>query len=163
MLKQVTQDGIIISIKDQTLLLYESGRLVQSYLVSTSANPPSCLENSYGTPLGYHSVAQKIGGHEPLGMVFKGRQATGQCYYDLPQEAQQADLITTRILWLQGEQAGINQGGKVDSYARYIYIHGTNHESMIGRTASQGCIRMLNEDVRQLFDRVDCTVSIFIS
>jgi lipoprotein-anchoring transpeptidase ErfK/SrfK len=33
-------------------------------------------------------------------------------------------------------------------------IHGTNQPSLIGRFVSHGCIRMLNEDVTDLFGRV---------
>ena len=45
--------------------------------------------------------------------------------------------------------------------ARAIYIggtiyriHGTNEPSSIGKRASSGCIRMLNEDVSELFQFV---------
>ncbi|MCK5091314.1 MAG: L,D-transpeptidase, partial [Gammaproteobacteria bacterium] len=38
---------------------------------------------------------------------------------------------------------------------RYIYIHGTAEEGRIGRPASQGCIRMRNADVIELFDLLD--------
>jgi lipoprotein-anchoring transpeptidase ErfK/SrfK len=37
-----------------------------------------------------------------------------------------------------------------DKYA----IHGTNQPKSIGRAASYGCIRMLNDDVSELFERV---------
>lgn len=33
-------------------------------------------------------------------------------------------------------------------------IHGTNAPHLIGRAVSRGCIRMRNEDVAELFDRV---------
>ena len=42
------------------------------------------------------------------------------------------DDVTTRILWLSGEEDGINKGGNVDSYQRYIYIHGTSEEGRLG-------------------------------
>ena len=42
----------------------------------------------------------------------------------------------------------------VDSYSRYIYIHGTPEEWLLGTKASKGCIRMSNIDVIDLFDRV---------
>jgi lipoprotein-anchoring transpeptidase ErfK/SrfK len=45
--------------------------------------------------------------------------------------------------------------------ARAIYlgssiyrIHGTNEPASIGQSASSGCIRMLNTDVRELFQHV---------
>ncbi|MBV8664174.1 MAG: L,D-transpeptidase, partial [Hyphomicrobiales bacterium] len=33
-------------------------------------------------------------------------------------------------------------------------IHGTNEPSTIGRNVSSGCIRMMNQDVIDLYDRV---------
>jgi lipoprotein-anchoring transpeptidase ErfK/SrfK len=33
-------------------------------------------------------------------------------------------------------------------------IHGTNEPSTIGQNVSSGCIRMMNEDVIDLYDRV---------
>jgi lipoprotein-anchoring transpeptidase ErfK/SrfK len=60
------------------------------------------------------------------------------------------DLITSRILWLDGIEEQNAQ-----TKERYIYIHGTNHEDLIGQPASGGCIRMRNSDVVQLFDKVE--------
>ena len=34
-------------------------------------------------------------------------------------------------------------------------IHGTNRPELIGTFASYGCIRMLNQDITDLFGRVD--------
>ena len=53
------------------------------------------------------------------------------------------------------EENGINRGPGLDSRARYIYIHGSNHENRIGEPLSKGCIRLTNRDVIDLFDRVD--------
>ena len=64
------------------------------------------------------------------------------------------DVITSRILRLKGHEIGINKGGDVDSYNRYIYIHGTAHEDKIGTQASHGCIRMNNDDIIKLFENV---------
>ena len=58
------------------------------------------------------------------------------------------------ILWLDGLEIGKNKGGNVDSKSRYIYIHGTAEEGLIGEPASLGCIRMKNTDVIKLFNRV---------
>jgi len=49
----------------------------------------------------------------------------------------------------------VNLGGDVDTHKRFIYIHGTAHEQLIGQVASYGCIRMKNKDVIELFDLVD--------
>ena len=43
----------------------------------------------------------------------------------------------------------------MDSYNRYIYIHGTHEEGLIGQKASHGCIRMFNQDVIYLYDKVE--------
>jgi len=39
----------------------------------------------------------------------------------------------------------------IDTYYR---IHGTNQPNSIGRSVSNGCIRMLNEHVKELYERV---------
>ena len=72
------------------------------------------------------------------------------------------DVITSRIMWLEGMQPGLNKGGYVDTYQRYIYIHGTSEEDKIGQPASIGCIRMRNKDIVELFRKVKsgCEVNI---
>ena len=62
------------------------------------------------------------------------------------------DYVLTRILWLEGLEPGVNRGAGIDSRARYIYIHGTNQEQLLGTPASHGCIRMANADVISFFD-----------
>jgi lipoprotein-anchoring transpeptidase ErfK/SrfK len=52
-------------------------------------------------------------------------------------------------------EEGRNKGGLVDTKHRYIYIHGTHEENRIGQPVSHGCIRMLNDDVIELFELVD--------
>ena len=64
------------------------------------------------------------------------------------------DYVTSRILWLDGLEEGHNKGGNVDSFKRYIYIHGTHEEGLIGEKASHGCIRMFNNDVIELFSYI---------
>jgi UDP-N-acetylmuramate--alanine ligase len=51
-------------------------------------------------------------------------------------------------------EVGINKGHGVDSYDRYIYIHGTNRENLVGAPLSRGCIALKNIDVIELFDIV---------
>ena len=72
------------------------------------------------------------------------------------------DAITTRVLTLEGLENGINKGGELDSYGRHIYIHGTAEEGLIGQPASHGCVRMRNEDVIDLFNRVDKGLKVII-
>jgi len=129
--------------------------MTEVFDVSTSKNPPSCAADSYGTPGGLHRVADKIGAGAPEGMVFKGRVPTGQLYGEVSAEEAERSLITSRILRLRGLEPGKNSGEGCDSYERYIYIHGTNHEELIGQPASAGCVQLRNREVIGLFNRVD--------
>jgi len=124
----------------------------KTYSVSTAANGLGNRVDSLKTPIGIHRVKQKIGGGEPLGMVFSSREATGRVSKLTDNRAE--DEITSRILWLDGLEQGFNHGGVHDSFSRYIYIHGTSDEKRIGQPVSMGCIRMNNQDVIALFDEV---------
>ena len=53
---------------------------------------------------------------------------------------------------LEGLKTGINKGPGVDSFERFIYIHGTNREDLIGTPLTHGCIALRNDDVVRLFD-----------
>ena len=151
---------ITIDVSKQKLFLFESvpfedTKLVRMYPVSTSKYGVSNEKSGKGTPLGTHFIAEKIGEGAQVGTVFKSRQNIGEIakiYTDTKDTPE--DLITTRILWLGGIEPGINEGEKVDSYTRYIYIHGTPEEGLIGTPASNGCIRMKNSDIAELFDLV---------
>jgi len=150
---------IEISLRLQKLTLFESApdgeKSLREYPVSTALNGAGESEGSYCTPRGRHRIAQKIGADAPLFSVFKARIPTGEIWTpELEAQAPGSDWILSRILWLEGMEPGKNQGGTVDSYARYIYIHGTNEESKMQTAVSHGCIRMCNADVADLFERV---------
>lgn len=149
-----TGRALLVSIAAQEMALLVDGVQVRRYPVSTSKNAPSCREHSYGTPTGLHEVATRIGADEQAGMVFKGRVPTGRHYSEFPPGEQAGNLITSRILRLRGLEPGHNAGSGVDSFERYIYIHGTNHEDRIGHPFSGGCIEMRNADVIELFGRI---------
>jgi hypothetical protein len=107
------------------------------------------------TPTGLHRIAQRYGAGAPLGTIFEGRRNTGRQAELLEQPVDvPEDHVTTRILWLEGLEPGVNRGGALDSHDRYIYIHGTPEEGLLGRPASHGCIRMGNEAVIELFRQV---------
>ena len=148
-----TAQLLIVSIKSQRLFYLIEGKLAKEYTVSTSKNPSSCVVNSYGTPIGLHIIATMIGSEEPSGMVFKGRVPT-QHFTKYTIEQQKSNLITSRIIRLRGLEYGINVGVGCDTYNRYIYIHGTNHEARIGRPFSNGCIEMKNVDIIELFKQI---------
>lgn len=145
---------LAVRISTATLQYFRRGELVKSYVVSTSLRPPSNVKGSLGTPRGLHEIAERIGAEQPPGMVFKSRVPTGRHFSELPDAAVESNLITTRILWLRGLEPGVNRGGEVDTYDRYVYIHGTNHEHRIGEPMSAGCVLMRNLDIVELYDQV---------
>ena len=150
---------IDVSLATQQLFLYQTSDegdiLLRQFPVSTARNGAGEQDGSFCTPRGAHRIAQKIGDNAPLFTVFKARVATGEIWTPLlDAEEPGRDWILSRILWLDGLEPGKNQGGDVDSHARYIYIHGTSEEDKIGTPVSHGCIRMRNADVVTLFDQV---------
>jgi hypothetical protein len=147
---------LLVRISAQTLHLFRGGDLIRAFPVSTSVKPPSNVKDSLGTPLGLHEIAERIGGEQPLGMVFKGRRPTGRHYLEHEDDG---NLITSRILWLRGLVPGVNvgvdsEGRVVDTYARYVYIHGTNREDRIGQPQSAGCVLLANRDMVALHEEV---------
>jgi L,D-transpeptidase-like protein len=137
---------VIISVRDQKLMLLRNGSKVAIYPISTSMFG---LGDSWGrmtTPLGYLAVEKKIGDNVPVGAVFHNRRLTGEV---LQPNAPGRDPITTRIIWLRGLE-----GQNAHAFQRCIYIHGTPEEKKIGRPASYGCIRMKAKDVAELYNQV---------
>ena len=141
-----THHEIIVSVKDQALLLKTDGKAQAIYPVSTSRFGIGDRLGSYATPLGKFLVRMKIGMGQPLGAVFRSRVPTGEV---LKPNAPGRDPIVTRILWLEGAEPGNR-----NAFTRGIYIHGTPQERLLGHPASYGCIRMRSADVAVLCDRV---------
>jgi lipoprotein-anchoring transpeptidase ErfK/SrfK len=137
---------IDISIRDQTLTLKHGDETVRKYPISSSRFGLGVEEGSNKTPTGNFRVASKIGHGLPAGTIFQSRVPLKP---DDPLPATE-DLITSRILWLDGLDEH-----NANTRDRFIYIHGTKHEDKIGRPDSHGCIRMRNADVIELFDLVD--------
>jgi len=134
---------VIISVKDQKLMLVGNGAKLATYPVSTSKFG---LGDNWGrmtTPLGFLQVAEKIGDHAPVGAVFRNRRFTGEI---IQPNAPGRDPVITRIIWLRGLEAS-----NAHAFSRCIYIHGTPEERLIGRPASYGCIRMKSNDVAALY------------
>jgi len=154
-----TQFVLTVNISMQTVSLFADGRFVKKFPGSTSRFGIGQQEGSNCTPLGLHRIAEKIGGGEPAGTVFKGRRAVGHTSQPGFSDAK----ITTRILWLEGLEPGFNQGGNVDSHARYIYIHGTGDQESIGQPASHGCVHLADADLIPLFDLLPGGTLVWIS
>tara|TARA_B100001057_G_scaffold396847_1_gene406789 strand:- start:291 stop:881 length:591 start_codon:yes stop_codon:yes gene_type:complete len=162
--KEKTYDEILfVSVKEQKMYHIIENTIVKKYLVSTAKNGIGNQKNSDMTPHGLHYIKEKHGGKTPqngrmIGRIFYGQIAT--IYADTT--SSKTDDITSRILWLSGMEKDINKGGNVDSYNRYIYIHGTSEEGKIGTPASDGCIRMLNNDVIELYAKIKIGVKVLI-
>ena len=156
---------IEISISEQKLFLLDNKSVIKTYLISSSKYGEGSKVNSFKTPLGKHVVKRKIGKDMPLGARFIGRIFSGEIYpiYDSDQVLVEDDVVQSRILWLDGLEDGINKGEGVDSYSRYIYIHGTPEEWLLGEKASKGCIRMSNKDVIELFNLVEEGIPVTIN
>ena len=147
---------IEVDISEQRLYLIENSLIKASYPISTSKYGEGSIENSFKTPLGKHSIKEMIGEEAEINTIFTSRINTKRSATIINQfEDTDNDYVTSRIMWLDGEEDGLNKGGNVDSFRRYIYIHGTHEEGLIGTKASHGCIRMFNYDVIELFNLVN--------
>jgi hypothetical protein len=140
------------------MLVLCSNGFAKKYSISTAKKGIGNISGSYQTPIGQHSICEKLGDGVPLYTIFKFRENTGTICNQINIEST-TDLILTRILRLKGEEPGINagiatDGTCVDSYQRYIYIHGTNREDLLKNPASYGCIRMANADIAELFTNI---------
>jgi UDP-N-acetylmuramate--alanine ligase len=142
---------LVVSIETQRLLVCANNTIVERYDCSTSRFGIGNRENSLKTPLGVHRIREKFGDGAPPGRVFRDREDTGE---DWDHSRNGDNLILTRILRLEGLEEGINKGPGVDSYERYIYIHGTGREELIGTPLSHGCVCLRNLDVIRLFEKV---------
>lgn len=144
---------LYVSVRRQRLFHVRAGRLLAEYEVATARNGLGAERDSYKTPTGLHRINGKLGDGVPLFGVLRDREYTGMIN-DPDSSDPDKDWITTRILWLDGLEPGVNKGGSVDSRERFIYIHGTANESSVGQPTSMGCVRMRNVDIVALFDGV---------
>ncbi|MFO7655034.1 MAG: L,D-transpeptidase [Candidatus Krumholzibacteriia bacterium] len=142
----------VVDVVSQELLLVSRDTVADRWRVSTAAAGLDAREGSGGTPPGVHRISRKIGADQPVGAVFASREPTGDTWHAGSPSAEGLDLIVSRILTLEGLEDGVNRGSGVDSESRYIYLHGTNHESELGRPVSHGCIRLGSRDVLEVFD-----------
>ncbi len=146
---------IVIDAAKQELTLYDGGRVLKRYSVSTAKNGLGEQNGSFRTPRGRHIVRAKIGAGQPENTVFVRRRPTGETWSpELHARHPGRDWMLTRLLWLSGCEPGKNRLGEVDTMRRYIYIHGSPDTAAMGRPGSIGCIRMRNRDIIELFDLV---------
>lgn len=142
---------IVQSIEDQKLYACREGRVVEIYDSSSSRYGVGIREGSFRTPPGVHRIREKIGsGASPL-RIFKDRKDTGT---DWDGKSGEENLVLARILRLEGLEEGINRGPGVGSFERFIYIHGTNREDLVGTPLSHGCLCLRSLDVMRLYETV---------
>lgn len=144
-----------IDVTRQQLDLIEDGVIRGSWPVATAAKGLGERMGSNRTPRGRHVVRARIGAGLPRAAVLVGRRWTGEICDERTWTAEPGrDWILSRILWLSGCEPGVNRLGVVDTMRRYIYIHGCPDSEPVGAPASHGCVRMSNDDVIELFERV---------
>jgi lipoprotein-anchoring transpeptidase ErfK/SrfK len=148
------QNKMIVSVRDQKMLLVRDGTPVKSYKISTSKFGVGDRPGSNCTPIGHLQVAKKIGDNAPIGSVFKSRRRTGEV---IKPNSPGRDPIVTRILWLTGAESR-----NKNTFRRTIYIHGTPEERRLGAPASYGCIRMASRDVADLYNRIGYGADVFV-
>ena len=158
-----TDEIIYISIKQQKLYHIQHDSIIKEYIISSSVYGIGNTSGSNKTPIGLHNIRKKYGEKTPIngkmtGRVFQGNIAT--IYTD--QTKSKTDDVTSRILWLEGLEKGKNKGEGIDSFKRYIYIHGTSEEGRLGKPASHGCIRMKNKEVIDLYKLVEVGTLVLI-
>jgi len=150
---------VVVSIEKQRLFVCSRAAIIERFDASSSRFGNGIRENSYKTPPGLHRIKQIIGSGAPAGRIFKDRIDTGTNWDSGPA---QDNLILTRILRLEGVEQGINMGPGVDSYERFIYIHGTNKEYLIGTPMTHGCVCLRNHDIIRLCETVREGTFVFI-
>jgi hypothetical protein len=163
---RLTRDLLLVSVGGQKLYWFRRKarahspeyRLVKCCIASTSRFGVGQQAGSNRTPLGLHRVAQKIGDGWPVGTVFRSRRAIGYTWQCQPEAK-----ITSRILWLEGLERGLNQGNGCDSLARYIYIHGTGNELLLGRPDSCGCVHLAAKDLLPLFEKISTGTLVWVA
>lgn len=153
-----------VNLQTQKMYRFRNNEITATYIISGAKAGAGCKAGSNQTPTGLHTIAEKHGNEVPLGGILKSRKYTGEVAAIYTDETDvTTDYVTTRILWLKGLEEGINKGGKVDSYNRYIYIHGTPEEGLLGKPASHGCIRMRNREAIELYEQTNIGELVFIT
>ncbi len=127
--------GVVINLPEQRLYAYQNGRLAQSY-------PIGIGRDGHATPIGTTTVVRKT-----VNPVWRPTPSARADDPELPAAvpAGPDNPLGSRALYL--------------GWSSYL-IHGTNKEYSIGRRGSRGCIRMYEDDVRALYERLPVGTSV---
>ncbi|MGI8436281.1 MAG: L,D-transpeptidase family protein [Chthoniobacterales bacterium] len=153
-MKQDAPLSLHISVARQCLSVKRGRSTLRSFPISTSKFGLGSEPGSFKTPTGRFRVAERFGDGLPIDTAFKSRRLLRATTKMLRAD----DLVMSRILWLDGLQKG-----NANSYERFIYIHGTNHEEYLGEPASHGCVRMRKADVAELFALIPVGTIVWIT
>ena len=154
---------LFVSIDNQKMYHFKKQKIISKYVISSSKYGVGNQNGSNKTPKGLHFIKNKIGDNTPINGKMIGRKFTGEIAKIFSDKTiSDTDDITTRILWLSGLEEGLNKGENIDSFKRYIYIHGTSEEGRLGIPSSHGCIRMKNKDVIDLYKKVEVGTLVLI-
>ncbi len=142
-----------VNLTQQQLRVFnQSDEVIFCCAINSAKNGVGCLQNSGCTPVAMHYVRAAIGAGLPELAVLKGRRPTGELWsHALAERYPERDWILGRILWLCGLEKNINRGGKVDTFRRFIYIHGSPDHEVHTKPSSHGCIRVTPKDMCALF------------
>lgn len=152
-----------IDLSRQVLRAWNEGKVRRELAISSGANGVGEIQGSGCTPRGRHVVRARIGAGLAQGAVFRQRRPTGEIWSpELHQKYPGRDWILTRILWISGTEPGRNRLGCVDTFRRYIYLHGTPPTTRLGMPGSKGCVRIANSEIIELFDQVVCGTEVEI-
>ena len=114
--------------------------VILTFDVATGIGGLSNVPGSNGTPTGSHEIWTTVAGKPQE--ILQGRQPTGVTAKAETGKGQ----VVTGLLALAGLES-TNQS----SYARTIYIHGTNYPSSLGNgVGSSGCVRVSDQTIYAL-------------
>ncbi len=123
---------LVIKLNDRRVYVYQDDKLKTSY-------PIAIGREGWETPTGTHKVIQKIPNpswKHPF---------TGEIIPPGPENPLGERWIG---FWTDG--------------TNYIGFHGTPNEETVGQAASHGCVRMLNQDVLALFEKVGIGTTVVV-
>ena len=120
-----TQREVVISLADRSLRVVEAGQELFAAPISIGrASSPTPTGSFYVTDI--VPSANPQGGYGPVALALNGYSEAMDTF------------------------GGENNEGAPDSLAPVLAIHGTNKPASIGRSASNGCPRLFNEDILKL-------------
>jgi lipoprotein-anchoring transpeptidase ErfK/SrfK len=127
-----TETGLLLNLKKRRVFVYQGQKIIASY-------PVAIGRRGWETPTGQFRVIQMV--REPVWE----HPFTGQLVPSGKNNPLGARWIG---FWTDG--------------ANFIGFHGTPQENLIGRAVSHGCVRMRDQDIKALFEKVKIGTSVIV-